>query len=154
MHSPEQVGASVATTAEPTPPQIELRIAMSEDERAPKAVCVVEFDTIHERDQVAFEMQARWTAAKEASPAHTRQGLSGLHTLSNFGLSVVGSVADIVPEKVEIVAMYKTEAGATGRFVMECVAGGSSWHVIKRYHEFHQLREELRQQRPAIEDVP
>ena len=36
--------------------------------------------------------------------------------------------------------MYKTEAGATGRFVMECFAGGSNWHVIKRYHEFHQMR--------------
>ena len=43
------VGASGPSTASPTPPQIELRIAMSEDERAPKAVYVVEFDTIHVR---------------------------------------------------------------------------------------------------------
>ena len=47
---------------------------------------------LQERDQVAVEMAARWSATKDVkNPAHTRQGgLSGIHTLSNFGLSVVG----------------------------------------------------------------
>ena len=125
----------------PRPPQIELRIAVSQDVRASKVTWVIEFATAAERDRLIVDMQARWTAArsKHNGPSSPPQGASRL--VSFAGIST--SIANVVPERVEIVSMYKTDQGAKGRFVVECFAGGSTWQVIKRYSEFHALRESL-----------
>ena len=137
--------------AAPRPPQIELRIAVSQDVRASKVTWVIEFATAAERDRLIVDMQARWTAARSQrnGPSSPPQGASRL--VSFAGIST--SIANVVPERVEIVSMYKTDQGAKGRFVIECFAGGSTWQVIKRYSEFHALRESLLKCQAPINEV-
>ena len=141
-----------SAAAAPPPSSVELRFAIATDERAPNAICTLDFETDELRDQLVIQLQQRWSVVKRA-----RAEAEAAAARDDFGLSVVSTaVRDVVPELVSIVSTLKTEGGTKVRYVVECEAGGSKWHVVKRYQEFFALREQLLacEPTPPIEDVP
>eukprot|EP01045_Picozoa_sp_COSAG04_P027506 COSAG04_NODE_4043_length_2346_cov_6.101024_1_plen_466_part_00 len=109
-----------SAAAAPPPSSVELRFAIATDERAPKAICTLDFETDELRDQLVIQLQQRWSVVKQA-----RAEAEAAAARDDFGLSVVSTaVRDVVPELVSIVSTLKTEGGTKGRYVVECEAGG------------------------------